>query len=245
MKNRIIIFTFIFFIANLAFAKPKFIDEPKKNEVTLVGRITFKTDMERNWLYGAVDLPEDQRKYQDIYVMPFSSAYAKYVEEGETVWLKSNDKAKDILKFEEQAWSVNGGYFFVKYELGKERTVYLSAATVFIGASYLLPVLLPLNLKITVPADEKFLYIGDYTFNAKGFGFELTASVSENFEEAQVALNSVTEKEYQLSRANPERLSAKDMEKVQFAYESPTTDFKKWYKLFKELPTIEEVDEIE
>ena len=245
MKNRIIIFTFIFFISNLAFAKPKFIDEPKKNEVTLVGRITFKTDMDRNWLYGAVDLPEDQRKYQDIYVMPFSSAYAKYVEEGETVWLKSNDKAKDILKFEEQAWSVNGGYFFVKYELGKERTVYLSAATVFIGASYLLPVLLPLNLKITVPADEKFLYIGDYTFNAKGFGFELTASVSENFEEAQVALNSVTKKEYQLSRANPERLSAKDMEKVQFAYESPTTDFKKWYKLFKELPTIEEVDEIE
>lgn len=242
MKNRIIISILILLTANLAFAKPKFIEEPKKNEVTLVGRITFKTDMDRNWLLGAVDLPEDVRNYQDIYVMPFSSAYAKYVEEGESVWLKSGDKDKDILKFEEQAWGVNGGYFFVKYELGKERTVYLNSATLFIGASYLLPVLLPLNLKITVPEDEKFLYIGDYTFNAKGFAFELTSSVADNFDQAQVALNSVTKKEYQLSRANAERLSAKDMEKVQFAYVSPTTDFKKWYKLFKDLPTLDDVE---
>ena len=242
MKNRIIIFTIILFAANLAFAKPKFIEEPKKNEVTLVGRITFKTDMDRDWLMGAVGLSEDLRNYQDIYVMPFASAYSKVVEEGESVWLKGNDKAKDILKFEEQAWGVNGGYFFVKYELGKERTVYLNSATVFIGASYLLPVLLPLNLRITVPEDEKFLYIGDYTFNAKGFAFELTASVTDEFEAAQLALNSVTKKEYQLSRANPERLSAKEIEKVQFAYESPTTDFKKWYKLFKDLPTIDDVE---
>ncbi len=240
MKKSLIALAVMFFTAGLSFAKPAMLNEPKKNEVILVGRISFNTDMNRKWLLEAVDVPEDARKYADIYEMPFASAYSKVIEEGDKAWLKANDTDKDILNFEQQAWAVNGNYFFVKYSLGKERTVYLNYATLFIGASYKLPVLLPLNLKVTVPEGEKFLYLGDFTYNATGFAFEVTGRVDEDFDAAQVALNGVTKKEYALCRANPEFLSADEIAKVQFAYTSPTTDFKKWYKLFKDLPTVEE-----
>ena len=244
MKNKIIVFVALFFVAVSAFAKPKYIDEPKKNEVTLIGRISFTTDIDRKWLLEAMNVPETERKYKDIYVMPYSSPNGKVAEGDERVRVKA-DAVKEVAEFDNQAWSVNGNYFFVKYSLGKNRTLYLDSVKLFIGASYMLPVLLPLNIKITVPEGEKFLYIGDYDFSAKGFAFELSASVSDEFDAAQVALNSVTKKEHALCRANPERITQEEIDKFFYEYEQPSVNFKKWYKAYSELLVVDEVDEVE
>ena len=241
MKNKITVFLLLIFTTGFAFAKPKLISKPGSNEVILVGRISFTTDVDREFFYNTMEVPEDKRNYKDVYVMPFYSDEYKYVETDKTVYVTAVKK-KEVQKFEEMAWAVNGDYFFVEYKYNrKDRAVYLKSATMFLGASYKLAVELPLNMKITVPEGEKFLYIGDYTFNAKGFAFTLTEKVTDNFDDAQAALNAISKEEYALCRVNPERLTKEQMKNnLHGMYESVGTKFTKWYDNFKDLPAIKE-----
>ncbi|WP_191017409.1 hypothetical protein [Treponema zioleckii] len=153
----------------------------------------------------------------------------------ETKHLKlAENKPKDIKKFDRQAWAVNGEYFFVKYSFDKkQRTIYLDNSTLFIGASYTLPVGLPLNLKVVVPENEKFLYLGDFSYSAKGFGFDLSCAVSDEFEAAQFALNEVTKEEYSLCRANPQIFSEEESKHVRNRNWFVFYDEKDWYKTLK------------
>ena len=238
MKNKITVFLLLVFTTGFAFAKPRQITEPKFNEVILVGRISFTTDVDREFYFNTMEVPEDKRNYNDVYIMPFYSDKYKYAETDKTVYV-TTVKKKEVQNFDAQAWAVNGDYFFVKYKYNrKDNAVYLDSATMFLGASYKIAVELPLNMKITVPEGEKFLYIGDYTFNAKGFAFTLTETVEDNFDEAQLALNGVTKQEYPLCRANPERLTKKQMENVHGLFETQGTKFTKWYDNFKDLPGV-------
>ena len=241
MKNKLITLSILLFSVSFAFAKPKQLAEPKKSEVILVGRISFSTDMDRTWLLDAVGVEEENRKYPDLYTLPFAAPDSVIKEKAGSKWATvTTVQDKDIASFSEQSWGINGDYFFVKYELGKDRTLYLSTATIFIAGSYLLPVLLPMNLKVTVPEGEKFLYLGDFSYSAKGFAFALSREVHDEYDAAQVALNSVTKKEYKLCRANPENITPEEIEKVQYYYTSPSTDLKKWYKMFKDVPLLEQ-----
>lgn len=235
MKKILTVCALLFAVVTLASAKSKFIDVPGKNEVTIVVRINFTSDADREWLFKAFEVPEDKRNYPDVYIMPYFSENAKLAPEDGKRGTVTVDKAKLIGEFEEQAWGVNGGYVFAQYNLNKNRTVYLSAVQLFIGGSYMLPVLLPLNLKVQVPKDEKFLYLGDFTFSAKGFAFDVTGTVRDEYEAAQVALNGVTKKEYKLARANAEKVSEEEMGRVFFAYQSAGLRFSKWYYQFKDL----------
>ncbi len=225
MKVRLITFcAMIFMAADFSFAKSKFIDVPGKNEVTLIGRIHFSTDMDRQFLFDTSNVPEDKRDYPDVCVLPFFPGKPSGL-------TRKVQKLSDTVGFDEQAWSTNGNYFFVQYKLTKERTLYLSYVTLFIGGSYLLPVALPLKLKVTVPEDEKFLYIGDFYYTAKGFAFVVDCSVKDEFDSAQKALDEVTKHEYRLSRARLSEATYEDFENVNFTYEVSVTNFSKWYTL--------------
>ena len=238
-KNKIIVFLLLIFSIELAFAKPKLITEPKGNEVILIGRISFTTDVDREFFFNTMEIPEDKRNYKDVYIMPYFSDKFTYTEE--KLIHAYSDSKKSIQKFEEQAWAVNGDYFFTKYSYNrKAKAIYLDSVTMFLGASYKLAVELPLNMKITVPDGEKFLYIGDYTFNAKGFAFSLSGVVEDKFDEAQIALNGVSKEEYTLCRVTPELLTKKQMKNVHATYEAVGTKFSKWYDKFKDLPVIKE-----
>ncbi len=235
MKNRLLAFCVLFItLAGSLSAKSNFLKEPKKNEVILVGKISFSTDQDKNFLYESREVPENYRKnYKNLITMPFCSPKYKVVEEGQNPFLFTI-KSSEMQKFQAQAWVLDGEYFFVKYELNKERTVYLDTALLFVNASYLLPVRLPLEMKITVPEGEKFLYIGDYEFKATGFAFELTRKVKDNFDEAQAALDNKTEVKYSLCRANPEFLDERFFEKVWYQTEHFEFNIANWYKEIKD-----------
>lgn len=235
------------FIAESIFAKSNYIDVPGRNEVTLVGRINFTTDVDRQWFYDAIEFPEENRNYKDIYIMPFCTKKYVIAEENENYFIKTVE-AKEIENFEKQAWSVNGDYFFVQYELNDYRTVYLSTITVLLGASYNLPILLPLNIKVQIPEDEQFVYIGDFTFETSGFAFELlNIEVNDDIESAQAALNEVTKKEYSLCRGNIEAVTEEDNQKLKWYYYTPMTRFIGWYNKMKDylVEVDSEIEEIE
>ena len=224
MKNKILVCVVLLItLCGSLSAKSKYIDVPGNNEVTVVGRLNFTSDMDKNFLFEAFKVDEDKRNYPDIYVLPYIP--------GSAGLLTNVHSAKEIMKFDRQAYGVNGDYFFVQYKLLKDRTLYFSGITIFIGGSYELPVWLPLNFKVTVPEKEKFLYLGDFTFTAKGFAFELSASVKDNYEDAQEALNKVTRKEYDLCRASLEKITEEDLDKISkgFVYEAVHYEFYTWY----------------
>ena len=224
MKNKILICGVLFTaLCSGLSAKSKYIDVPGGNEVTVVGRLNFSTDADKNFLFDTFEVDEDKRNYPDIYALPYIP--------GSAGLLTNVHKWKELIKFDKQAWGVNGGYFFVQYKLLKDRTLYFSSITLFVGGSYYLPVRLPLGFKVTVPEKEKFLYLGDFTFTAKGFAFELSASVKDNYEDAQEALNKVTRKEYDLCRASLEKITEEDLDKISkgFVYEAVHYEFYTWY----------------
>ena len=233
MKNRVIVFCVLFatFAVNLA-AKSKYIDIPGNSEVTVVGKVNFSSDVDKEFLFNTFKIPEDKRNYPDLYVLPYIP--------GSAGLFTNVHKAHETGGFDNQAWSVNGNYFFVKYKLLKDRTLYFSNIVIFIGASYQLPVILPLNFKVTVPENEKFIYLGDFNFTAKGFAFELSSSVKDNYDSAQNALNEVTKKEYRLCRANLEPITEEDLDAINktFYYESVTTNFSLWYQRLEYLGLI-------
>ncbi|MBR1536649.1 MAG: hypothetical protein IJ630_06910 [Treponema sp.] len=230
MKNKILASCVLFIaLCGSLSAKSKYTDIPGNNEVTVVGRLNFSTDADRDFLFETFEVPEDKRHYPDIYVLPYIP--------GSAGLFTNVHKAKEITKFEEQAWGVNGGYFFVQYKLLKDRTLYFSSITLFLNGSYMLPVKLPLGFKVRVPEKEKFLYLGDFTFKAKGFAFEISASVKDNYDDAQAVLDKVTKKDYDLCRASLEKITEEDLEAIKktFYYESAGYSFKDWYKSIDEL----------
>ena len=225
MKNKILICGVLFTaLCSGLSAKSKYIDVPGGNEVTVVGRLNFSTDADKNFLFDTFEVDEDKRNYPDIYALPYIP--------GSAGLLTNVHKWKELIKFDKQAWGVNGGYFFVQYKLLKDRTLYFSSITLFVGGSYYLPVRLPLGFKVTVPEKEKFLYLGDFTFTAKGWAFELSASVKDNYDDAQLALNKVTKKQYDLCRASLEEITEEDLETIKksFYYEPTGYSFIDWYK---------------
>ena len=234
MRNRFVAFFVLFVTLTVSVsAKAKVVKEPKNNEVILVGRISFSTDMDKDFLFKAFSIPEKEQNYKDIISLPYFSTKSKIVE-GEKKPTILADKAKDITAFQEQAWAIEGDYFFVKYELNSDRILYLTSATLFISAASSMPVKLPLNMKITVPEGEKFIYIGDIDYSATGFAFDITRKISDNFDDAQTALNGVTKKPFQLSRANPEELSDEFVKNIYFRYEHGGFNFLEWNKLLKD-----------
>lgn len=237
MKNRILVccVLFIALTASLsAKSKKNYIEVPGNNEVTVVGKLTFSTDMDRKFLMDTFNVPEDKRDYKDIYVLPYIP--------GPTSLFSNVHKAKEIKEFESQAWGLNGEYFFVKYSLQKDRTLYFSSIQLFINGSYKLPVELPLNVKVRVPEKEKFIYLGDFNFSAKGFSFNISSSVKDNIEAAQVALNKVTKKQWTLCRAHLDRITEEDLksERLTYSYESIGTKFTNWYKIYDYVPYVED-----
>ena len=229
-KNIALFFAFICFV-NIVFAKQKYISEPNSKEVILVGRIHFNMDISKEYLLDAFDVPEDKRNYPDLCVLPFFPPEAKV--ENEYTYFKYVSK-KSMNQFNESAYSVNGGYFFVKYKLNSDRIVYLSKVVVFIAGSYRIPIVLPMSLKLQVPQKEKYLYIGDfYYLSSRGVEFKISCSVKDEYESAQKALNKVSKKEHTLCRANVELYDSEKDGKIKYLYSnSPNIKFKKWYKLY-------------
>ncbi|MCR5289238.1 MAG: hypothetical protein K6E51_04525 [Treponema sp.] len=227
MKTKTIACSIVFFmVVSAVFAKSQYLDVPSKKEVTFIGRIFFDSDVDRNFLFESFGVSENKRQYPDTYVLPYFP--------GKTGIFSSIHKYDEIEEFEEHAWGVNGDYFYVTYTLPEDRTIYFDCATVFIGSSYMLPVLLPMYCKVQVPENEKFLYIGDFHFSAKGFAFEVSGTVVDEYDAAQDALNAVTKKQYTLCRANVEKASKEELKAIKYTYEPPVTEFNKWYKMLAE-----------
>ncbi|MBP5587780.1 MAG: hypothetical protein J6X37_03535 [Treponema sp.] len=227
MKNRIIccLISIIAF-SNFSFART--IDKPKTNEVIIVARIHFSTDADRKWYLDAFDVPEELREYPDTYCFPLCPS----VVTTEETKKKTGADSYDIKEFEKTAWAVNGDYVFAKYTLGSNRTIYFSSATVFLNSSYNLPVKLPMGIQVKIPEDEKYVYIGDFYYSAKGAAFDVTVSVKDELADAQKALDKVTKEKCTLCRGSIDVIKE---EKLIFYYAEGYTDLVKWYDRIKEL----------
>ncbi len=224
MKNKNLFFiTLLFLASNFIFAKT--IRTPGPKDVTLVGRIFFETDMDKEWYFDAFNIPEDKRSHPDSYIFPFIPGQDSLLAPGYSILMD---------QFERQAWGVNGDYFFVQYDLLSDRMLYLTEITLFLGGAFQLPVKLPLGFKIRIPEKEKFVYIGDFYFSAKGFGFEISGKRKEAFEAAQAALDKVTQKQYKLCYGNIEKITTDDLEDMRkhlsFSYAASGIDLNEWYK---------------
>ncbi|MBP5588196.1 MAG: hypothetical protein J6X37_05665 [Treponema sp.] len=238
MKNKILILSIIFAgLANLSFAqtkeKNKTIDTPLENQVIVVGRIHFSTDADRNYLFDAFEIPEDRREFKDICVLPFSAPeIVRKPEKNGNISYVSETKLT-LSTFNKNAWVANDNYFFIKYNVWKDRTIHLTSATVFIGGCHLLPVILPMYFKIKVPENEKYVYIGDFYYSAKGLNFELSVKVKDEFDSAQKALDAVTKNEVTLCRVSKEPFD-EDV-RILFSYPPIQSEIKGWYSHVKKV----------
>jgi len=229
MRNKLAVLFTLFFVLSPLCAKSNYITEPGKNEVVVVGRISVSYDTDKAYLLEAFDVPEEYRALPDTYVLPYIP--------GEPGLLSNVHKAKELIKFDEQAWGINGGFFFVKYELKKDRILYFDTVTMFLGSNYNIAVKLPFGFKVKVPEGEKYLYLGDFYYKGKGFAFDVTLQgIEDNFEEAQIALDKVTKREASLCRGNLADITEEDIKSIEpYYYESVYTNVQNWYKRFDTL----------
>lgn len=237
-KSVSVILTLIFSVTSI-FAKDdkqNYIEEPKKNEVVLVGRIHFTTDADRNYLYDAFDVTEEERSYPDLYTLPFYHPNAKV---GKPNAAYRAIKADDSIDFNATSYGINGGHFFTTYKLGSDRTIYLTSATIFLGGTYKIPVMLPMYVKLKVPENENFMYIGDFYYSAKGVEFQVTGSIKDSYQDAQNALNKVSKKEHKLCRANLEEYNPEKEGALKYLYSPCGSYLKNWLYKYQTNPLYE------
>lgn len=236
MKNKFFAaFIVLILFENLSFAKTGSVSLPKNDEVVLVGRISFDSDIDKEWLMESFEIPEDKRNYKDVFVFPF-------------IPNKGKIKPDSLVAFNKQAWGINRGYFFIKYKLPKNRTLLFSHIQYYIGASYYLMAELPCGFKITVPEGEKFVYIGDLYYHAKGPSFEMSGAVKDNYDAAQEALNQVTEENQPLCRVSLEDITQEDVDAAikKYVYETTVliddiaTHYDRWYEDLEKYGVLEE-----
>lgn len=253
MKKKIITIIVVSFLSVVFLsAKEKALPMPAKGSVTLVGRINFSSNIDRDFLFESAGIPEDKRNYPDICFMPFFTdkvelrlkedvlpedpfEIMKYFEQQEKENKKKKISSADIKNFEAQAMAVNGEYFFIQYKFNSDRKICLRDATIFIGGSPHLPVILPINSIITVPEGESFLYIGDYFFDVKDFSFTVSKKVVDNFDDAAIALNKAVQKEVALSRAIMEKYIPEEHGKIWYMMVPPSVNIDSWYDRYKNL----------
>ena len=234
MKNKLLILSIIFTaFTNICFAQSsgKTIESPMPDQVIVVGRIHFTTDMDRDYLYDAFEIPEDRRDFKDIVVLPFYTPgmIQKISKSGSLSFTQILKPTLSI--FNSKAWVANDNYFFIKYTIGPDRILYMTSATAYIGGSHLLPVILPMYFKTQVPENEKYIYIGDFYYSAKGVDFELSASVKDEFDSAKEALDNVTKNEVSLCRIVRQPFDPDD--RLGFSHSPISSEISQWYSHVK------------
>ena len=237
MKNKVLILSVIFAVfTNISFAQSdskKTIGTPSEDQVIVVGRIHFSTDIDRNYLYDAFEIPEERRDFKDIVVLPFYTP-GMIQKPSKSGSISYTTILKPTLSlFNSKAWVANNNYFYIKYTVGPDRILYLTSATAFIGGSHLLPVMLPMYFKIKIPEDEKYIYIGDFYYHAEGVDFKLSANVKDDFDSAKEALDTVTKDEVSLCRVVKQPFDADD--RLGFAHSPIQTLINQWYSRVEEV----------
>lgn len=243
----IAVYAALFAAASLLSAKDAALPLPPKGTVTLVGRVFFSSDIDKNFLFDSAAVPQEKRNLPDLCFLPFFDDKVELVKKKTAPasdniadilkmfdsMEKKKTPAGEIKKFSMQAKAFNGQWFFVQYKYNADRIICLTDATLFIGKSPRLPVILPMNCKLVVPEGEQFLYVGDFHYSAKGFAFELSKKIVDSFDEAQVALNQAAKKDVKLCRANVEPYDKERDGGIQHMYDLPTVSFSSWYETFK------------
>ena len=149
------------------------IDKPSAKEVMFVGRVTVHNKQDLDFYVKSRGVSETVLEKEDVYYLPFVPA-------------KQKVDAYDIGVFESQAHFKNGEIFLANYEVTKTMNFCFTFPFqyFFHGDSNLL-IYLPSDFMVSVPKDEKYIYIGDFDFYVEGREFNVVkVTHTDNYDAA-------------------------------------------------------------
>ena len=196
MKNKTaIIVTALLCLCTVIFATEK-VQEPGKNQVLLVGRVSLLKDLDRDFYIQTLGLDPSLR------------------DKNHTYGFLPDPKRDDILTVPID--TVIGDYFFIPVKIPKTGRFPLQGFFVFlfsegekrtgiIGKLYLARarcIYLPFGMEVPVSSENRYVYVGSYTYSFAGDNFVVDGiKQRDEFDEAQALLNQKLGKNVQLTRA--------------------------------------------
>lgn len=197
MKNKI---TFLTVLAALLFTVPLYakdgkIENPEKNEVIIIGRISVKAKQDMNFYAQTRGVKDSEKENRSTYQIPFALDDSKDSDKNLLEFVKANPK----LYFND------GEFFYARYKVDKKtRNLKFKSATEYYffnsGKTF---IYLPFDFNIDVPKDVQAMYVGSFYFETSGNDFIFTKiNHVDEYELAQDELNKVTKKQFDLYRAD-------------------------------------------
>ncbi len=168
------------------------VSEPGSDEVIIIGKVSVKSDVNRDFIAATRALTDEEKKGQDSY------------------WFKYNyDKDDDYYDFDlpekkQLREFKDGEFFYMNFEYDDDK-MYLTLPYwfdyQFFGSqkSY---IRLPFDMIVNIPKDTKAIYVGSFTYVVSGTSFNITdVKVKDEYEAAQKALDKAYGKHYDLYKA--------------------------------------------
>ena len=187
MKNKtIFIAAALLCLCAATFATEK-VQEPGKNQVLLVGKVSLLKDLDRDFYIQTLGLDPSLR------------------DKNHTYGFLPDPKRDDILTVPID--TVIGDYFFIPVKIPKTGRFPLQGFFVFLfsegekepSAHF---IYLPFGMDVPVSSENRYVYVGSYTYSFAGDNFVVDGiKQKDEFDEAQALLNQKLGKNVQLTRA--------------------------------------------
>lgn len=175
-------------------AETKKVNNPGKNEVILIGRITVKAHEDMNFIAETRGLTEEEKKGTATYAIPFAPEDLD----------DFDDDYEDFIDDNERTMFNEGEFFYALYKVNKKtRNLKFDGAYKyrFFGSEKTF-IWLPFDFNVDVPEGVSAMYLGTFSFETSGndFTFSKIRHIDE-YDLAQEELNKVTKKHFDLYRA--------------------------------------------
>lgn len=197
MQNKIKILAVIsafLFVFPLS-ADIKKLNNPGKNEVILIGRITVKANEDMNFVAETRGLTDKEKEGKANYAIPFAPEDPDDFDDDYEDFVDDNPKTI----FNE------GEFFYAVYKVNnKTRNLKFDGAYKyrFFGSEKTF-IWIPFDFNVDVPKGTSAMYLGTFSFETSGNDFTFTkVRHLDEYELAQDELNKVTKKHFDLYRAD-------------------------------------------
>ncbi len=171
--------------------------EPDSNEVILVGKVNVKSKLNMDFIEKSRRLTKEDLNRSDLYTAP------EFYNPGEIEIIVNMMWFSFDLNISGQDTFKDGEYFYMTYQIPKNRYMELDKIFYYVCANKKLCTVLPIPINFYVPEGIKALYLGDFSYVVEGDDFSASEPViTYSMDQAQEALDKATNKHYELVKAD-------------------------------------------
>ena len=176
-RNKLILCLLLAGLALLTIDAETTYKKPRSKQVALVGSCTVSSPL--NMEFYARYFTQDAQTADHSIWLPASK------------WYSMPTRVGDL-----------GGLFCISVNVPEDRVITLDALELYLFNNSWAGIKMPVGIKVTIPKDAKYLYIGnlDYTFSNYYFMIN-NVKLTDDFDAAQIKLNEVMRTECDLVRA--------------------------------------------